>query len=482
MREVAKLVDVADESRWRRWKIADQPISEGWRTATGDGALAVGPGRPVRVVTLDAQARHLEHATRRATLASGVIVPLALTPTDERPFGERAQALRDAQPDVVLVPLMDRDGAEHLVLLAEALRFGCAAQQPRPRAIVASNDEGAIARASTLLSPFEVEVLPDIRSAAGRERIVARLRQDRRDGGVLRDEALEAIARAIAAAQAAPALVVDVAGASTSLVRAEPGGEVVAAHVRPLGVGRGADHVVARAGLERVRRWIPWTVDPPTLLERVFNRARWPDAAALERETMALEVGLAHEAISHALADATAAGIGHQVRAARAVFLTGRLASLAGRATPVVVAIDSLELSEAASLARDEDEVLVAVAAAALSAAATEAIAPAIAERAVALAAVVPVSARRRSTVRILSGTEVRDERVDPGAFFVVPVSGEVDVAASGVAPTRLAAGALGVIVDARRRPLGLPVRDAERVPTVAGWYGAVGAAPGEAA
>lgn len=482
MNEVAKLVDVADESRWRRWKIADAPVSEGWRTETGEDALAVGPGKPVRVVTLDAQAGHLEHATRRATLASGVIAALTLTPADERPFGERAQALRDAQPGIVLVPLMDRDGAERLALLAEALRFGCTAQQPRPRVIIASSDEGAVARASTLLSPFAVEVLPDIRSPLGRARVIDRLREERRDGGALRDEALEAIARAIAAAQGAAALVIDVTGGSTSLVRADPGGDVLAVHVRPLGVGRGADHVVARAGLERVRRWIPWTVDPPTLLERVFNRARWPDAAAVERETMALEIGLAHESISHALADATAAGIGHQIRGARAVFLTGRLASLNGRATPVVVAIDSLDLTEPASVARDEDDVIVAVAAAALSASATEALGPAIAERAVALAAVVPVAARKRSTVRILSGTEVRDEQVDPGAFFVVPVSGEVDVAAPGVAPTRLAAGILGVIIDARRRPLGLPVRDAERVPTVAGWYGAVGAAPGDAA
>jgi hypothetical protein len=142
----------------------------------------------------------------------------------------------------------------------------------------------------------------------------------------------------------------------------------------------------------------------------------------------------------------------------------------------VVVAIDSLELLEPASVGRDDDDVIVAVAAAALKAGATGALAPAIAERAVALAAVVPVALRRRSVVRILAGSEVRDQKVEPGALFVVPVSGEVDVAASGVAPARLAAGAIGVVVDARRRPLALPIRDAERVPTVAGWYRAVGA------
>jgi hypothetical protein len=109
---------------------------------------------------------------------------------------------------------------------------------------------------------------------------------------------------------------------------------------------------------------------------------------------------------------------------------------------------------------------------------ATGGLAPAIAERAVALAAAVPVDPRRRGTVRILSGTEVRDEPVEGGALFVVPVRGDVDVAGPGFEPGRLAAGALGVVVDSRRRPLSLPVRDAERVPTVAGWYGVLGAMP----
>ncbi|MGH2378090.1 MAG: hypothetical protein ACRDGT_06395, partial [Candidatus Limnocylindria bacterium] len=99
MKEATSLVDVADESRWRRWRIADQPVPEGWRTETGDAALAVGPGKAVRVVTLDAQAGLLEHATRRAVLAGGVLATGALTPADDRPFGERAQAIRDASPD-----------------------------------------------------------------------------------------------------------------------------------------------------------------------------------------------------------------------------------------------------------------------------------------------------------------------------------------------------------------------------------------------
>jgi len=480
-RDATTLVDVAHESRWRRWSTDGVATPLDWRTAVGDDALVVGGGARLRVATLDAQAGQLEHAARRVTLAAGVEVPLAMTSGDDRPFGERAQALRDAAPDVVLVPLADRAGADRLAHLAEALRFGCAAQRPRPRVLLSCSDDSGIARGSLLLSPFAVEVVPDVRTDEGQRRIVGRLREARRDRGVLRDEVLEAIARAIAHAQGAPALVVDVTGGSTSLVRADPGGLIVAVHARPLGVGRGADHVVARAGLERVRRWIPWSVDQPTLLERVFNRARWPDAVPTDRETLALEIALAHEAIGHALADAAAAGIGAQVRTARAIFLTGRLAALPEAAAPVLVAMDALGPVESASIGKDDDEAILAVAAAAVAAGTTDTLATRIAERAIPLAAVVPVAGSRRTMVRILAGTEVRDETVHPGAFFVVPVRGEVDAAASGGPSARLAAGEIGVIVDARRRPLSLPVRDAERVPTVAAWYEAVGALPATA-
>ena len=148
---------------------------------------------------------------------------------------------------------------------------------------------------------------------------------------------------------------------------------------------------------------------------------------------------------------------------------------------PVLVALDALGLIEPASIGRDEDDLAVAVAAAAIAANATSALPSALALGAVALAGVVPVPGPKRSLVRILAGAEVRDETVQPGAFYVVPVHGEVDVAVAGAPSALVAAGSLGVIIDARRRPLSLPVRDAERVPAVAGWYDALGAMPAPA-
>lgn len=439
-----------------------------------------GHGRQVRVAILAAHRGTLERATLRALLAAGVEVVLAMDPSDPRSFGERAQALRDSRPDVAIVALGGRSETDHLVLLTEALRFGCAAQRPRPRVLVASGDEHAVTRARRIAQPFEVEAVPDLRTDDGRRRIITRLRQFRREGGVLRDEALETLARRVAEVRRASAMVVDVTSSSTSLVRAEPNAPLLAVHSRPLGIGRGADHVVARAGLERVRRWIPWTVDQPTLLERVFNRARWPDAVATDRDTLAVEIALAHEAVAHALADATAAGVGDAMRSAATILLTGRLAALAGPERALLVAIDALEPLEPASIARDEGGALVALAAAASED--HRALDGAIVEGIVPEAAIVPVATSRRSVLRIAGEGTAREERVERGSLFVLPLRGALEVSGQGVTHARVVAGALGLVVDARPRPLALPMRDAERVPAVSRWYETLGAAIPEGA
>lgn len=437
-------------------------------------AVDAAHGRQVRVAILAAHRGTTPRATLGALLAAGAEVVVAMDPGDARSFGERAQALREARPDVVVVPLGSRGEADHLVLLSEALRFGCAAQRPPPRMLVASGDEAAAARARELARPFEVEVVPDLRTDDGRRRVITRLRQLRRHDGPLRDEALETLARRVSEVRGASALVVDVTGSSTSLVRAEPNAPLVAVHVRPLGVGRAADHVVARAGLDRVRRWIPWTVDQPTFLERVFNRARWPNAVATDRETLAIEVALAHEAVAHALADATAAGAALAMRSAAFVLLTGKLAALGGPELALLVALDALEPLAPASVACDDGDALVAVAAAASED--HRALDTAVVDRSVPAAAVAPVAASRRSVLRIVGEAGTREERVDPGSLFVLPLSGTLELSGQGVARSRVVAGALGLVVDARRRPLALPLRDAERVPAVARWYQALGA------
>jgi hypothetical protein len=236
---------------------------------------------------------------------------------------------------------------------------------------------------------------------------------------------------------------------------------------------------VVRAGLDGVRRWIPWAIDAPTMLERVFNRARWPDAVAAEASALALEIALAHEAVSRALAEATAAGTADALRDAPVTIVTGAGASFARAAHTALVVIDGLSSPRPTTLIRDADDALVAIGALAArmrtrGSDPTATVADDLTHRLLPIAFVVPVTPGGRSRLRI-NGVEHLGDDLTPGAFFSVARRGEADVEITGT-PVKAhgAAGELGIIVDARGRPLVLPPRDAERIPALVRWFAAL--------
>lgn len=481
-------VDVALESRVRRWVVEDRGDA---LTAVEDEIVApdersdlrlaarVGPGEPRRVAALAGTDAEQERALRRAALASGAELALLLRTGDRRSFVERAAALRETRPDVVLA-LVDGADADAIVELVEALRAGCADQRPAPRVLLAG-DARATLRARDAARPMPVELLPDPRRPDGIATFAHRARELRRGTDpetVLRDEALEELARLLAGG-GRDALVVDVSGGSSSLVRGRADGSIVAVHVTPLGMGVAADRTVGRAGLDGVRRWIPWAIDGPTLLERVFNRARWPDAVAADATALALEIALAHEALTHVVAEAAAAGLADALRDAPLALVTGAAAAFARPAHTALVAIDGLASPHPMTLHRDADGALVALAGASArrrgeGPAPRQASAAALAARLAPIAFVVPVQPVRRSRLRV-DGRDVADEPLVPGAFFSIAHAGAAEVTVSGT-PLRAMgeSGPLGIIVDVRGRPLALPPRDAERIPTIVRWFAAL--------
>ena len=477
-------VDVSLEARARRWTIDERDGHAAFDDEPGDGEpgdlTRVGYGRAARVAVLAAPAPDLERALRRAVLASGAELVLSLPTTDGRGLVERAAALRDARVDLVLAVIAQRGDADGVIDLIEALRLGCADQTPTPRIVVAGEPHAAL-RAKAAAGAFAVELLPDPRRPEGITAFAHRCRELRRgtdQGLILRDEALEELARLVAA-RGTDALIVDVSGGSTSLVRADARGGMAAAHVAPLGSGIAADRTVGRAGLDGVRRWIPWAIDAPTMLERVFNRARWPDAVAAEASALALEIALAHEALSHALADAAAGGIVEPLRDAPLTIVTGAAASFARAAHTALVAIDGLASPLPTTLHRDADGALVAIGAFAARLRAEGAdpaaiVSEELTRRLVPLAFVVPATVGRRSKLRV-DGAEHLDDDLVPGAFFSVRHRGPAAVQVTGTSiDARGMAGELGIIIDARGRPLALPPRDAERIPTLVRWFAAL--------
>lgn len=482
------VVDVALEARVRRWTVEEHGshaslIESAIVPATepfGGAALRVTSGGIMRVAVLAGAGRDVERVLRRAVLASGAELVLLLRVNDARSLVERAVAIREARPDLVLAFVAERRDADGIVDLIEALRLGCADRSPAPRVVVAGERHTAL-RLKAAAAGYAVELLPDPRRPDGISAFAHRGREFRRGTDadvVLRDEALEELARLVAA-HGTDTLIVDVAGGSTSLVRASADGKITAAHVAHLGSGIAADRTVVRAGLDGVRRWIPWAIDAPTMLERVFNRARWPDAVAAEASALALEIALAHEALSHALADAAAAGIVEPLRDAPLTIVTGAAAAFTRGAHTALVAIDGLASPRPTTLHRDTDDALVALGALAARIRATggdaaAAVTDELARRLVPLAFVVPAAPGRRSRL-LVNRSEHLDDDLVPGAFFSVPHRGDADVEVTGTSlRAHGSAGELGIIVDARGRPLELPPRDAERIPTLVRWFAAL--------
>jgi len=405
-------------------------------------------GRPLRVALVHGREEASRLAVVHLAVASGAEIVARVRATDPRSFVEAAQALRDAKPDVVVIHGDSKDQGA-LAELLEALRLGCAAQRPMPR-IFGLVDTGVAHALRMRASPFEFE-----RFAAPSE-MVESLRGLRRAGDgdvVLRDALIEDGARSLATTNATKALAVDVTERSTSLVLAHPDGRIEAAHLVPLGLGMGADHVVARASLDNVRRWLPWPIDAPALLERVFNRARLPDVPATTEAAVLLEMALAREAIAHALRNAAEAGFDvAAMRSAPSILITGRVASFPKAGQSLLVLVDGLEPTAVSTVFREPDE-----------------------GRAERIGMVVSVTTRGSVKIRIVRASGRSVARVVPGSFGFAATGADVEVAVNGKGVRGHGrSGNLGVLIDARGRPLVLPERDAERIPAVTRWHAAL--------
>ena len=405
-------------------------------------------GRALRIALVHGREETSRRAVAHLALAAGAEIVTRIRATDPRSFVDSAQALRDARPDVVIIQGGTKE-QDALAELLEALRLGCGAQRPAPR-VFGLIDTRVAHDLRIRASPFEFERFGE---ASELVEALRRLRRGGDDEVVLRDALIEDAARALATTNATTALAIDVTERSTSLVLARPDGRVEAAHLVPLGLGMGADHVVVRASLDNVRRWLPWAIDAPALLERVFNRTRRTEAPATSERAVLLEMALAREAIAHALRDAADAGLDvAAMRSAPSMLITGQVASLPKAGQSLLVLIDGLEPTGVSTVFREPDE-----------------------GRAERVAMVVSVSARKGAKVKIVRASGRSTARVVPGSFGLVPMGEDVDVAVSGAGVRGHGrSGELGVLIDARGRPLSLPERDAERIPAVTQWHAAL--------
>src|SRR5437899_1938394 len=136
-------------------------------------------------------------------------------------------------------------------------------------------------------------------------------------------------------------------------------------------------------------------------------------------------------------------------RPAPAIPITGRAASFPRPSQSLLMVVDGLEPTGVSTVFREPDG--------------------GGAER---IAMVVSITRKRAAKVRFVRAAGRSEARVVPGSFGLMAMGGDMDVAVNGPGLRGHGrSGALGVLIDARGRPLSLPVRDGDRIPAVSGWH-----------
>ncbi len=289
---------------------------------------------------------------------------------------------------------------------------------------------------------------------------------------------------------------VDVGANATTLSGATASGDFMPAEHPQAGVGPGAGAILRAAGAHNVLRWVPGASDENEIAEHVLTRMIRPTALPTTRRELEIEHALAREAIRLALL-AQGSRI-NGLRPLDVIYGTGGVLShVPHPALAALLLLDALQPQGITSLIVDTAHVATALGSAAqlvpelaASVAANDAVALLlgsvistvgdIPDGQPAVRVVLEHLDGRQQVVDILQGTISRlPLAVGERAILALYPAPQVDI---GLGPGQQArgsepveGGALGLIVDARGRPLVLPATPEARIARLLEWRRSMG-------
>jgi hypothetical protein len=287
----------------------------------------------------------------------------------------------------------------------------------------------------------------------------------------------------------------DVGASSTSLAAATAQGAFVPADAPNAGVGAGAGHVWRAAGAQNVLRWLPWEASEQEVREYALTRMLRPHTLPASPRELAMEHALAREALRLAMH-----APGSRLPGLHPIdVLLGTGGVLANTAHPgqaALILLDALQPRGITSLVIDSAGLATMLgtipgisAQAAAELTETDAV-PLLLGSAISTAGQAPPGQPAVRVVLDYADGRQRMEDVQAGTLVRLPLAvGERAMLslypASGVdiglgpgqharASEPVEGGALGLIVDARGRPLALPSSPEERMARLREWQRAL--------
>lgn len=396
-----------------------------------------------------------------------------------------------------------------LVEMAKDLALLCASGETRPRLIFAGNEEARVPVAEVLEGVVDLEMVRNLLPRLGEESLAGaqELLEELVGGKIALIPGIESVegwslapiqptaralgwaVRYLAQEYKLKVLGVDIGGGSVGLFSARDD-HYFCALTSDVGLGYGLDRLLAERGVEQILRWLPFDLEGAG--DRILNKAFRPGTFPQSREDLILEQAVARELMAWALERAGE-------RALTPVDLivgTGALLSrLADPRQATLILLDGLQPTGVCTLALDEFSLLPQLGALAM-------VEPLAAAQVLARdtllnlgTVIAPLGVAKEGEVALRfkmvypEGGTIEGE-VSYGSLEVIPLpfgqratlelrptkSFDVGLGRKGRgATTEVEGGAVGVIIDARGRPLSLPEERAAQQEKMQKWMWEVG-------
>ena len=308
---------------------------------------------------------------------------------------------------------------------------------------------------------------------------------------------LSSLVRFLAQHYAMNVTAVDVGGGTTTLMQAGEGGEFIPMVNSGIGVGPSVGAILQKAGIQRVTRWLPFDTSEDELREYVLNRMLHPHVLPTTQRDLLISQAFAREAIILTM-EAARQNKFAWLDADLILATGGILAHAPKYGQAALMLLDALQPKGVTSLVLDRTMLIAQLGAmatvapiAAVQVNENDAVThrlgtcvipfgqlPPVGE--IALRVDIDYTNGRHVTVDVMSGSiEVIPLQVNEQAYLSLFPAPTVDVGLGqgerAKAAEEIDGGLVGLIIDARGRPLVFPTNDKERQGRLLQWMQTMG-------
>jgi hypothetical protein len=365
------------------------------------------------------------------------------------------------------------------------------------------NGYAEVTRVETLTSPAQLGPTSIAANALYERDVIQRipgydhLRSWAQTPAVGVSSSLSSLVRFLAQHYAMNVTAIDVGSNTTTLMMAAEHNEFIPLVNPGIGIGRGMGNILQQVGIERIARWLPFAVSADEIQQYVMNCVKRPQAIPSSHREIAIMQAFAREAIlltyEAAMQDSTGPFDPDLVLA------TGGVLSLAPKyGQAALMLLDALQPRGVTSLVLDRTMLITQLGAvatvapiAAVQVNENDAVMHRLGTCVVpfgslpqgqpAIRVGIEYSNGRQVTAEVMTGSiEIMPLRLNEQALLTLYPAPSVDVGLGPGERARAAeeidGGLVGLIIDARGRPLSFPTNEAERQARILQWMQVMGA------